>query len=917
MSNQYNQNPNDTNQQPIQNTQQSINQKPQKVKVKRKGGCLPFFMGMCTALFLLVFCIGGFGLYVYYCVTFEQLSKTLGIQSPLGEEFNNKTVNMLIQDALEVKDNYVHMTLYQADEYGLAIPETIIGISIGNVYDKEVTYNGNTTKVGDIEILDAVNNLDKFVDAVLPAVYETAKIGEILDAISVDITVYDYPAVTDPIYNIGTQQAPVMKTLRELTIQQALDVFPTMYGEETLTLSILQTALGAEYIPNESEYSTLLNTPVTKLKIEDVADDMSVGTLLDLFGEDALGLQDYNFTQTDEFKATKINDLGEYMKTVALNQIIDITPLDQIDNPTAMEKLLASIGEITIGEIMDGGKSSFATVMDTATLGDLISTESGIMPVIKNVTLAEILLESDIIKDYLKAEARTIQELLPNLDYTNALLLPIANITFNTLIENEANAYDNQLNQITLGNLVAGTMNGSSIATTNTKMMSLIHNITLNDLFYNSQTISDALCSSTETFGTIMQLIEPVEESSQLDKDLWTIKDETFTSLKDGYNALNHALKSISISDLTNSDAGIMKVIGSVTLGDIFEDPNSLMNALKSSTTTLGEMLEISSPTGIMEIVAKVSVGKLFNGNANTAIKEAFTEDENLTLKDLLEIEGTTSGIISLVETVKVAGLFGDNPGEALKEAFLSSTKTLGDLLELNNPTGMLKIVAGVKVADLFGDTPSTALKSVFENSTETMGELLEITVDENTSAIMKTIAKIPVGDMFTNPSNVFENLKISDLFPNYESNNILNAIVNKGTTDAPITISNLETTINTLTVEDLFGTSTTGILTLIPSSTTLNNLGSTLDDLKLTEKSLVELETAEIFGDNSPFKNTVFDKDSTDIVDSTNNRNAYEAYVASNNKEPDANLETFINSLTTTTEGQAFLTKFLSGYTY
>lgn len=916
-NNNYNQTNNAETNIPVNNNLENGNKMPKnkKQKVKRKGGCLSFFMGMCTAFFLIIFCIGGFGAYVYFCVTFDQLAKTFGVESPLGDEFNNKTVNELIANVLKVKDDYVNMTFNQAADYGLKLPETIIGISLGSVYEKQVQFKDTTTTVGDIEILDAVNNLDEFVDAVVPAVYDSATIGQVLDALQVDITEYGYPAVTDAIYNIGTVDNPVMKSLRELTISQALDVLPTMYSSENLTLQVLQTALGAEYVPNTAEYQTLLSTPITQINLEELGNGLKVGALLDLFGDNALGLNDYKFTQTTEFRETKINELGEYMKTLAVNEIIDITPIDQIENPTTMDRLLSSIGNVTVQEILDGGKSAFANIMDKTTLGYLIAETQGIMPIINNVTLSDILLTPEIIKDMLIAEQRTISDILPNWNYADALLSPIENITFATIFNN-TELYSEQLENITFGNLVAGSMNGNMLATETNGIMALLCEITLNEIFFEPQNISSTLCASEQTFGTIVGLIEPNDNSTQLEKDLWTIKDETFSSLKNGYNALNEALDNIKISDLTGSTAGIMKIIGNISLGQIFNEPNVLDNTLKNSTVTLGQMLEINTASGIMGVIADVEVGNLFNGNANSAIKNAFMADENLTLADLLEIEtSSTTGIMALIENVKVAGLFGDNPGAALKNAFTSSTLNLGELLEIQNASGILSIISTVQVADLFGEKPADAITNVLKSSNETLGTLLNISTGTGSSGIMKAIANITVGELFTDASNVFNNLTVQDLFPDYENNIILNAIVNKGTAEAPVTISNLENAINQLTLADIVGNNPTGFVALLNLDTKITDLGTYLAGFSLLNQSLIALEDAEIFGENSPFKDTVFDKDSTVLIGDTG-KNAYQNYVDTNGSEPDVTLANFISAMTTTDSGKAFIAEFIAQYT-
>ena len=117
---------------------------------------------------------------------------------------------------------------------------------------------------------------------------------------------------------------------------------------------------------------------------------------------------------------------------------------------------------------------------------------------------------------------------------------------------------------------------------------------------------------------------------------------------------------------------------------------------------------------------------------------------------------------------------------------------------------------------------------------------------------------------------------------------------------------------IDLVTLADILDNTTTGFISLIDTSTKLKDLNTTFTNFDLMSKTLVSLETAKVFGNSSPFKDTIYDKNSTVIVSGTNN--AYQQYVADNGSEPPATLSDFVNALTTTQEGADFLNKFLNG---
>lgn len=810
--------------QTLQNPQQ-YQQSPQKQK--KKGGCFSFFMGWTAAFFFLIFCVGGFGAYVYFCVTVEQLAGVIGVKAPLGE-FNKKTVNELIKIAIAEKNKYVHITFDKLNEYGIKLPDTVLGVELGNLYEVDVTFNGETKRLGSIEVMDAAYNAEAFVSSVLPAVYKTANVGAVLNALQIDISEIGYPATKDAIYDVDGEK----KSLTDMSVAEALDALPKYYGQEHLTLQRIEEALDLKLVPyateaDQTEYGTILSKTISNLTFEDIAENTKIGALLDLLGDNALGLNEYAFAQTEEFKNTKVNKLGEYIKQVKLNEILNIDDITTIENPTSLQRLMYSIRNITIGELIEGGKTKLGTIIDKTTLSYLVSTadNTAIMEVVGQISITDLLMNEQSVATKLIAATNTIDELIS----PSALspLYPVKDKTFGYLFENPTDA------------TVEAALNNtkfSDIIKTDQNIMSIIKDITLNQIFFDATQISNTLTASASTMQTVLELTDPatITDPTEMQTDLWTIKDETFQSLVDGYNSLINALSTLTIESLTGINTGIMSIIGSVSLGDIMTDTSCIIDAINNSDTTLGTLFSITETKGIIAIIKNVTVGDLFT-----------------------------------------------DAGSAITNALESSTSTLADLLNMSSATGAVSAITNITVGELFTD-PETTLQNTIDNFK------LSDVIDASGNKILTAIL----------------NQKNNPNFSGYDADPALRQ---------DVTVSTIGEAINLVTLADILDTTpTTGILTLININTPLKDLGDTLTDFDLMNKTLVDLESAEIFGANSPFKDTKYDVDSTVLVDGTHN--AYEKYVIDNGSAPDEKLQDFILALSSSVEGASFVEKFING---
>ena len=151
---------------------QQVSKDGEKVIVKKKGGCGTFFAGFFCAIIFLVLLVGGGGAYVYFCVNLQQVESLFGIKLPIEGDINKKTVKDLVALGLELKDSYVHMKIGELEtKVGIKLPEKVPGtdIDISYLYEEGTTINfkGATIAIKNIEVMDAINNMNEMVDGVI------------------------------------------------------------------------------------------------------------------------------------------------------------------------------------------------------------------------------------------------------------------------------------------------------------------------------------------------------------------------------------------------------------------------------------------------------------------------------------------------------------------------------------------------------------------------------------------------------------------------------------------------------------------------------------------------------------------------------------------------------------------------------
>ena len=930
-----------------------------KVVTKRKGGC-GFFAGFFSCILMIVLVIGGFGLYVYNAVTISQIESLLGVKIPVEGDIRDKPVKDLITLALDTKDSYVHMTINDLPEkVGVDLPTTIPGtdISITFVYDADIQFMDQNIKVRDAEIMDVANNIDAFVDAVLPVVYDNILIGEILSSFDLADTLNEmgYPAFTDPLYNVGTDAQPSFKALNDLTITQAKNVLVDYYGEDNLTIQTIVNAVGLQdIIPDavagETDiYAGLRNLLVASCTTDDILSNIT-GAIL----ADHIDLSDYRFASRDTFLVTSILDMPDYIQTIPLSDLMNVPEsMEDADSPSL--KLLYALRNATLDTFMaDEPMDAIIDLIDSEqgwqnlNLGTLLSRDTlGDIHALCNVKLTDLLRDSEntienLLKTITLGDMITINTVTAD-DFfeTNPEFTALDGIRYSRI---QSEVRELQLNQILTPAQI------TDIANNGTALDTVQLNCTLYELMGydftntndNTRTLQDIIPVATlnEIGGFMYELCNSTILTINSDYDALTVQqilgtgnelstivqiaDITLYTLLNDKDALSTIMDEFgTIGELCGSTTGIFSIIGNITISDMLNNPNSIMDTIKASDKTLADLLEITAPTGIMKEIAGIEVGDLFT-DANDAINTAL-ESSTTKLSELLGLTNPT-GIMSIVADIEIGDLLTDP--DAISNTLKASDKTLADLLNITDNTGIMSIIKDVEVGDLFTNA-SSAITTKLQSSSMTLAELIGL--DSPTGMVGTITTTITVADLFGNDAstaltNAINGVKLNELFTNVTSSDtILYALLNK---NPNTTIQNINTAIGGLRLadvlgcytykadgtDDVFTAPTTGVFALFTQdqlNTSVNNISDI--DLDLAETTIsrlieVELLTGTVW-EISPFNqaedNTFRDVRlaSVTVEQILIYAIAYDCYDEANSKLKDGytgNLLTdFINSIT------------------
>lgn len=644
---------------------QQVSKDGEKVIVKKKGGCGTFFAGFFCAIIFLVLLVGGGGAYVYFCVNLQQVESLFGIKLPIEGDINKKTVKDLVALGLELKDSYVHMKIGELEtKVGIKLPEKVPGtdIDISYLYEEGTTINfkGATIAIKNIEVMDAINNMNEMVDGVINVLYDHVTVGQILSTANLDSAIegMNYPAVKDPIYTVGSSN----KALKDLTINQAKDVMVNYYGADNLTISKLVTALGLSVIPTDPMYDNLRALKVQTITTNDLLDNVDGRILNDL-----IDLTDFAFTQTEEFKNTKLSGMIDYLEGLYVGDFI------------------------TLGNAME--TDFFTTHPQFNTLRDtyISQLDDSILALkVNQVLTAEQM--ARIVPAFTNAQKEMTLPALINTENKSLLML------FGAQNISELGGYFDELKNInTSAAFIAGYnelswaqklgLQGSSTALLD------ISSLTINDIMV-SDDIPSAIFEKLGTLGNIMgTTTNPILNllaNVQL-KDLLTNGGEAITHALE-YDSENNLITLATLLDISDT-TGINGIISGITVKDLLDNPNSaITDALESSTLTLGDLLGMTDTTGINGIISTIKVGELFT-DADTIVKSKLASSTQ-TLGQLLGIDTTDQTIMSnyILANLTVGDLFGSNASIRISDTINGMHLSL--IMGAQPTTGILSLIS-------------------------------------------------------------------------------------------------------------------------------------------------------------------------------------------------------------------------------
>lgn len=664
----------------------------EKVVIKKKGGCGSFFAGFFCAIIFLVLLVGGGGAYVYFCLNLQQIENLLGVQLPIEGDLNTKTVKDLIALGFDVKDSYVNMTIGEVDtKLGINLPQKFPGteIDISYLYADETTvsFNGTTQKVTDIKVLDAVNNLNAFVESLLNVVYDHLTVGEVLITANFDETVQSlgYPALTEAIYTVdGTKKA-----LSDLTINQAQTVLVEYYGADNLTIGNVVECAGLSIIPEDPMYDALRALKVQKVTTNDLLESVTGEILNDL-----VDLSDFAFTQTTEFNNTKLSGMLDYIESLQVGEFITL--------------------ENTVDQTFFTQNPQFSTLNKTYV--------SRLDDAIQNLKIKNILTSTQLARTTLNSaqQEMTISQLLQS---TGSILSGL----FGTQNIDELGGYVKALSDVSATNYATEYaklswsqklgLQGSSTALLSISDLTISQIATSSDIpatiFEKLGTLGDLI---GETSNPILALISNIQL-----KDLLLNAGDSITNALE-YDKNGNLVTLATLLNITSTE-GINGIISSIPVKSLLDTPDTaITNALQKSTTTLGDLLGMSSTDGINGIVSGIMVKDLFS-TPDTAISNEL-KSSSLTLAQMLGVSAdpsTVSGYI--LANITVADLFGDNASATLANTINNMSISL--VLGTQPTTGFLSLIDSTNYQNATVATLDDMINTV-DITSVTLGTMVE-----------------------------------------------------------------------------------------------------------------------------------------------------------------------------------------------
>lgn len=380
------------------------------IKYKKRGGVFAFFVGIFFSLFLFIFCGGLVASYFYYCYNIKDVGDTLGVDTSfLPQDTKNKTANQIVSMLLKYKDGYVNMTVGDAkDKLGLDV-ETIVeqnlGVKIEDFNEIELTLskvnNNNPIKIKNMRVQDIINNMQDFIDALLPELYKKIPVSAVLDLFSLQLNL-DKPLTQEEIFDVNPNPTFDLSG-NTYTINYAKKVVTRQNSEATYELKDKKfTIADVEYTISDDQKTlnyaggqiTLVDHHNFK-RLEDLSIDevwnsiipnyISGNSLTIEFLQNALGIEliskpdpDHPNPDYDALLKTDINNLK-------IDKLLDSVSLRSFETLLGLELIPLNDNEKRYDSILDQkiGKLTASSVTENVTMGaflDLLKVDMPDLP---------------------------------------------------------------------------------------------------------------------------------------------------------------------------------------------------------------------------------------------------------------------------------------------------------------------------------------------------------------------------------------------------------------------------------------------------------------------------------------------------------------------------------------------------------
>ncbi|MBR4270354.1 MAG: hypothetical protein IKQ31_01585 [Clostridia bacterium] len=569
---------------------------------KKHSGCGTFFSGVLVGVLVIIVAVAGVIAYSIYHFNIRAIESAVGIEVPfIRGQYETMPLRDLFNELSTQTNEIKNMTLADLgeDKKWIDLPQKIFGtdLELSGAYEVEITLNGRTDKLKNFAVYNEIyKNFDDFVDQLVIAVYKTNSMDNLLKTLNVNIDQdLNYPIFKTEFFTVNSDK----KTFRNLTISEALDVLPEYFGQD-------------------------------KFKMEFLIDGFNVD------------LSDFKFAQNPEFKNQTLSTVGNYMKTLPIEQLIDVKSNLESCNNTS-DRLLFILRKLTYedlssSDIVGAITTKMADVgLSDFTLGQLIDVdenEDGFIKYIGEVKFIDLLGNNveDSIKQAIIGENHdvTLGQIL-NLNGSDNLTNIFKDVLMNDLIGDGASpdaAIKNALTKPgnTLGYLLDIDENN------NTGFIGLIKNVELEALF------------GDDPEGAL---------KNELRKDGNTLGDLITIDSDDGIAGL---IKKIKLDDLLEDGADVEQV---------FKD------ALSADGATLGDILGLTNGSNIVDKIAELKMADLFGDGANSVIEnfvdnleiaDIFENYEDSKLLNLLGGATKISEIQEKIDTLKLDDLIDDEP---------------------------------------------------------------------------------------------------------------------------------------------------------------------------------------------------------------------------------------------------------------